>query len=66
MASSVSVPSLVGPWKKATLPVGVPRPRAVTPTLAVKVTDRPRIEGLTAEVTLVVVAALMMVKVSAT
>src|SRR5207247_2611367 len=40
-------------------PLGVPEPGAVGPTVAVNVTDSPNTEGLTEEVTEVVVPALL-------
>ncbi len=47
--------------KKVTEPVRVPAPGAVASTVAVKVTLWPKTEGLGAEVTLVVVLALLTV-----
>jgi len=44
-----------------TVPVGVPVPGAVAVTVAVKVTDCPKTEGLTEELTAVVVLALLTV-----
>jgi hypothetical protein len=41
-----------------TVPVGVPEPGEVTVTIAVKVTDWPKTDGFTEELTAVVVAAL--------
>src|SRR5262249_58374545 len=57
-ALRVEVPSVAAPSKKVTVPVGVPDPDGVT--VAVKVTDCPNTEGLTDEVTDVVVPCLPM------
>ena len=46
---------------KVTAPVGVPLPGATALTVAVKVTDSPKTEGLADEVTLLVVAAWLTV-----
>jgi hypothetical protein len=53
----VPVPSVIVPSLKITMPVGVPAPGLVTNTVAVKVTDCPKTEGLTEEVSVVVAAA---------
>jgi hypothetical protein len=45
--------------RKVTVPVGVPAPGLVALTVVVKVTDWPKTDGLTEEVTAVVVAALL-------
>ena len=58
---SVPVPSVVEPSRKLTVPVGVPLPGATALTVAVKVTDSPKTEGLSDEVTLLVVAAWLTV-----
>jgi hypothetical protein len=49
----------VAPSRKLTEPVGVPAPGATTATVAVKVTDCPKTDGLTEDVRLVVVVALL-------
>jgi hypothetical protein len=51
------VASSVAPSLNCTDPVGVPAPGAVTLTVAVKVTDCPKTDGLAEEPTAVVVAA---------
>src|SRR5262249_26933562 len=51
---SVPVPSVVVPSMKVTLPVGVPLPEPAALTVAVKVTFWPKAEGLTPDVTVVV------------
>ena len=58
---SVFVPIGVAPSLKVTVPVGVPVPGAVAITVAVKVTACPKTEGLTDELTAVVVLALLTV-----
>ena len=57
----VLVPIGVASSLKVTVPVGVPVPGAVGVTVAVKVTDWPKTEGLTEEITTVVVPALLTV-----
>jgi hypothetical protein len=57
----VFVPIGVAPSLKVTVPVGMPVPGAVAITVAVKVTACPKIEGLTDELTAVVVLALLTV-----
>ena len=52
----VPVPSVVVPSLNVTVPVGVPAPRALALTAAVKVTLWPNTEGLAEEETLVAVA----------
>src|SRR6266516_4835510 len=54
------VPSIVN----VTVPLGVPAPGATAATVAVNVTDWPETEGLTDEVTVVVVSALLTVWIS--
>ncbi|GAA5610958.1 hypothetical protein Spla01_02105 [Streptomyces platensis] len=60
------VPVSVGPpmTTKVTVPVGVPAPGATGATVAVKVTGWPTADGSGAEVTVVVVDALLTVWVS--
>jgi hypothetical protein len=58
---SVPVPNDVVPSMKVTVPVGVPAPGDTTLTVAVNVTDCPNTEGLSEEVTDVVVSALFTV-----
>ena len=58
---SVPVPRVVEPSRKVTVPVGVPLPGATALTVAVKVTDSPKTEDLSDEVTLLVVAAWLTV-----
>jgi hypothetical protein len=53
-ALSVPVPSKVAPSRKVTVPVGVP---ARLVTVAVKVTDWPKVEGFGEPVTIVVLLA---------
>jgi hypothetical protein len=55
---SVPVPKVVVPSLKVTVPVGFPLPGATALTVAVKVTDWPKTDGLAEEVTVVVVSAL--------
>ena len=50
---SVPVPRVVVPSLNVTVPVGVPAPGAVTVTVAVNVTDCPKTDGFTLEVTTV-------------
>jgi hypothetical protein len=54
---SIPVPSVVLPSLKVTVPVGVPDPGDTGLTVAVSVTDWPKTEGFTEEVTVVVVFA---------
>ena len=61
---SVFVATGVPPSLKTTVPVGVPVPGAVAVTVAVKVTDWPKTEGLADEVTAVVGLDLLTVCVS--
>ncbi len=56
---TLPVPSVVAPSKNVTVPEGVPAPGALTDTVAVKVTLWPKTDGLGADVTLVVVSALL-------
>jgi len=56
---TVPVPRLVAPSKNVTVPDGLPAPGAIAATVAVKVTDCPNTDGFGAEVTLVVVLALL-------
>ena len=53
----VPVPMVVEPFLKVTVPVAVPAPGAVAATVAVKVTDSPKTEGVV-EASVVVVLAL--------
>ena len=57
----VFVPIGVPASLKMTVPVGVPVPGAVAVTMAVKVTDWPKTEGLPEELTAVVELALLTV-----
>jgi len=54
-----AVPSIVVPFLKVTVPVGVPEPGAGTVTAAVKVTGLPYIDGLDEETTNVLVLAFL-------
>src|SRR5579872_5194593 len=54
---SVPVPIGLPPSRNITVPVGVPEPGATAVTVAVRVTASPKTEGLTDEVTVVVLAA---------
>jgi hypothetical protein len=54
---SVTVPIVVLPSRKETLPVGVPDPGATGLTVAVNVTVCPNTDGFTDETTAVVVDA---------
>src|ERR1019366_3141171 len=56
---NVPVPIGLPPSRNVTDPVGVPPPGATGETVAVKVTDWPKTEGFTDEVTAVVVLALL-------
>jgi hypothetical protein len=55
------VPDPIGPppSRNVTVPVGVPAPGGTAATVAVKVTDWPKTEGFTDEVTAVSVLALL-------
>jgi hypothetical protein len=55
---SVPVPMTAAPSRKFTVPVGVPAPGLTAATVAVKVTDCPKTDGLVPDVRLVVVLAL--------
>jgi hypothetical protein len=55
------VPTVVAPSLNVIDPVGVPAPGATTVTVAVKITDRLRIDGFAEELTGVVVKALFTV-----
>src|SRR5262245_61338271 len=58
LLSSVTVPSVVDPVWKVTVPAGIPAPDAVVVTVAVKVTVWPNTEGLAGlTATVVVVVA---------
>ena len=61
---SVPVPSAVAPSLKVTVPPGVPAPGLFADTVAVKVTDWPKSDGLADETTAVVVASLFTVCVN--
>ena len=56
---SVPVPMGLPPSRNVTVPTGVPAPGATGETVAVKVTDWPKTEGLADEVTVVVVFVLV-------
>ena len=56
---NVTVPNLLAPSKKVTVPLGLPAPGLTTATVAVKVTDWPTSEE-GAELTIVVVAAALL------
>ena len=60
-APTVPDPMLVALSKNVTVPDGAPAPGAAAATVAVKVTLCPNTDGLGAEVTLVVVLALLTV-----
>src|SRR4051794_37481470 len=62
---SVPVPRELDPSLKVTDPVGVPAPGATAPTVAVKVTDWPKVEGLGAAESAVVVLAWLTVCITA-
>jgi len=55
VVESEGVPSVVDPSLNVTVPVGLPLPGEVTDTVAVNVTDCPKLDGLALEETLVVV-----------
>src|SRR5437016_5759959 len=57
----VPLPSVVPPALNVTVPVGVPRPVMLGPTVAVRTTDWPTVEGLIDDVKLIVDAALLTV-----
>jgi hypothetical protein len=59
--ASATAPSEVAPSKKVTVPVGVPEPGAVTATVAVRVTELPKLVGFGADVTVVVLELLLTV-----
>ena len=59
VADNVPLPMMVAPSRKLTDPVGVPAPGLTTATVAVKITDCPKTDGLTDDVRLVVVLALL-------
>ena len=61
---NVPVARVVTPSVNVTVPVGVPEPGATAVTLAVKVTDCPKTEGLALDVSVVVVPALFTTWVS--
>ena len=54
--AKVPVPMMVEPFLNVTVPVAVPAPGVTAATVAVKVTDSPKTEGVV-EVTVVVVLA---------
>ena len=54
---SAPVPKVVAPSLKVTVPVGVPAPGADAVTVAVKVTDCPKTDGLAEEETVVALPA---------
>ena len=56
---SVPVPMGLPPSRNVTVPTGVPAPGATGDTVAVNVTDWPKTDGLTDEVTVVAVLALL-------
>jgi len=56
------VPKVVAPSLKVTVPVGEPAPGEFTDTVAVNVTDCPEKEGFGEALTVVVVAALVILK----
>ena len=56
---NVPVPIGLPPSRKVTNPVGVPVPGGTAVTVAVNVTDWPKVEGFVDEVTAVVVLALL-------
>ena len=59
VADRVPLPMTVVPSRKLTVPAGVPAPGLTTAIVAVKVVDCPKTDGLTDEVRLVVVLALL-------
>ena len=64
-AFKVLDPSVLLPSLKVTVPVGTAVPGALPTTIAVKVTDWPLFDGLSEEVTVVVVASLFTVWIKA-
>ena len=62
--ASVTVPTVVAPFLNVTVPVGVALPGATVTTLIVKVTDLPSVDGLSEEVRVVELDALLTVSVS--
>ena len=64
-AFSVPVPSVVAPSLNVTVPVAVPLPGETAATVAVKVTDWPKTDGLAELVNVVVVFAWLTVCVTA-
>lgn len=54
LEGSATLSDVVVPSKNVTVPVGVPLPGGVTVTVAVKVTESPKFDGLRVEVTAVV------------
>jgi hypothetical protein len=61
----LAVASVVAPSRKVTVPVGVPEPGETALTVAVKVTDCPKTDAFTDEVTPVVLESLVTDCVSA-
>jgi hypothetical protein len=61
----VAVPRVAAPSRNVTVPVGVPVAGGTALTVAVKVTDWPKMDGLSDEVTVVEVPALFTVWVMA-
>ena len=59
VADRVPLPITVVPSRKFTVPAGAPAPGLTTATVAVKVVDCPKTVGLTDDVRLVVVLALL-------
>ncbi len=57
-ASNATVPRVVAPSLKVTVPEGVPLPGGTAATVAVKVTASPEAEGLSLEVRVTVVFVL--------
>ena len=62
--ASVAVPTVVAPFFNVTVPVGAPLPGATVTTVMVKITDLPRVDGLSEEFRVVELAALLTVSVS--
>ena len=62
---SVPVPISTPPSRKLTVPAGTPAPGATVVTVAVNVTDCPKVEGLSDDPRAVVVAAWLTVCVTA-
>jgi hypothetical protein len=65
-ALNATVPRMVAPSWKLTVPAGIPLPGATTDTCAVYVTDWLSIEGFAEDLIVVVVEALFTVCVTAT